>query len=123
MMNSWKINLPNDYRHLIDMFDTPYNGTAQVRQIVFGTDCSKGNTLIQDQEARDLERPQLYSFNDIVKFCQSYITLAANKGSAFLGPELSKKWYSKQIKPLGDLIYKSWIDQGNENIVGIGPVI
>ena len=37
MMNSWKINYPNDYNHLIDMTNNLFNITTQVRQIILGT--------------------------------------------------------------------------------------
>ena len=69
------------------MADNPYNITIQVRQIILGTDLSRGDTLLQDIAARDLERLHLDSFNDIIKFSQSYITLAANTRRTFLGPE------------------------------------
>ena len=73
-------------------------------------------TLLQAIAARDLKRLHLDSLNDIIKFSQSYITLAANTGRAFSGLELTKKWFSKLIKPLGDLMFKAWRDQGNENV-------
>ena len=92
------------------MADNAYNVTTQVRQIILETDLSIRDTLVQDNAAWDLERLHLESVNDIVKFRQSYITLAANTGRASLGPELIKKWFSKLIKSLRDLIYKVWID-------------
>ena len=60
-----------------------------------GTDPSKGDTLLQDIAARELERLHLDSFNDIIKFNQNYITLAANTRKAFSESELAKIWYSK----------------------------
>ena len=89
------------------MIDNPYNITTQVRQIILRTDPSRGDTLLQDIDARDLERLHLDSFNDIIKFIQNYITVAANTRRAILGPELTKKWFCKLIKPLDDLIYKA----------------
>ena len=36
---------------------------------------------------------------------------------------VTKKWFSKLINPLGDLIYKAWKDQGNKIITGIGAAV
>ena len=89
------------------MVDNAYNVTTQVRQIILGIDPFRADTLIQDTTMKDLD---LDSFNDIIKFSQSYNTLAANTGRAFTGPELTKKWFSKLIKPLGDWICKAWLE-------------
>ena len=86
IINTQKINYPTDYNHLIDIADNPYNITIQVRQIILGTDPSRKDTLLQDIAARDLERLHLDNFNDIIKFSQSYITVAANKGRLLSGP-------------------------------------
>ena len=86
MMNSWKINYPNDYNHLIDMADNPYNLTTQIRQIILGTHLFRGDLLLQDIATRYLERLHLNSFNNIMKFNQSYITLVANTARSILGP-------------------------------------
>ena len=90
MMNSLKINYLNNYKHLIDMAGNPYSITTQVKHVILGTDPSKGDTLLQGIIARDLEMLHLDSFNDIIKFNQSYITLVANTGRTFSEPELTK---------------------------------
>ena len=36
---------------------------------------------------------------------------------------ITKKWFSKLINPLGDLIYKAWKEQGNKIITGIWAAV
>ena len=74
------------------MAGNPYSITTQVKQVILGTDPSKGDTLLQSIIARDLEMLHLDSFNDIIKFSQRYITLAANTGRAFSGLEFTKSY-------------------------------
>lgn len=64
MMNSWKINFLNEYQHLTNMVDNPYNNTTQVRKIILGTNPSGWETLLQDITSRDIEKLYLDSFND-----------------------------------------------------------
>ena len=86
------------------MADNPCNITTQIKQIMLGIDPSTGDTFLQHIAARGLEKLHLDRFNDIIKFSQSYITLIASTGKAFSEPELTKKWFSKLIKPLVNLI-------------------
>ena len=123
LLNSWKLNFPTEYQNMIEMADNPYNVTGQIRQIILGTNPSRGDTLLQDAAARDLERLQISNFSEIVKFSQSYITLAAKTRRAFSNNELSKRWFSKLLKPLGDIIFKTWVEKGHENLTGIGHAI
>ncbi|KAH7691730.1 Zinc finger CCHC-type protein [Dioscorea alata] len=123
LLNSWKINYAEEYQHMVQMADNPYNVTGQIRLIILGTNPSRGDTLLQDMATRDLERIQINNFVEIVQFSQAYITLAAKTGRAFTNNELTKKWFNKLPKPLGDIILRNWIEKGHENLTGIGPAI
>ena len=82
------------------MVDNAYNITRQIRQIIFGTNPSKRDTLLQDAATRDLERLQISNFSEIVKFSQAYITLATKSRKAFSNNDLTKRWFRKLPKPL-----------------------
>ena len=62
MLNSWKLNFPTEYQNMIEMAYNPYTVIGQVRQIILGTNPSRGDTLLHDAVARDLERLQISNF-------------------------------------------------------------
>ena len=110
LLNSSKLNYPSEYLSMIEIADNDYNIIWQIRQIIFGTNPARGDIVLQDAGARDLERLQVSNFNQIVKFSQACITLAATTEKAFSNNELTKKWFSKLPKPLGDIIVKLWVE-------------
>ena len=108
---------------MIKMVGNPYNVIGQVRQIILGKNPSREDTLLQDAAARDFERLQISNFSEIIKFSQTYITLAAKTGRAFSNDELTQRWFSKLPKPLGDINFKTWVGKGHESLTRIGPAI
>ena len=48
------------------MTDNLYNITLQLRQIILGTDPSRGDMLFQDIATSDLHKLHLNSFDDII---------------------------------------------------------
>lgn len=123
LLNSWKINYPAEYHNMIDMVDNWYNITSQIRQIILGTNASRGDTFLKDLASWDLDRLQISSFNEIVKFSQAYLTLSTKIGKTFSNNKLTKRWLNKLPRLLGDIIYKSWVEKEHENLIGIGLTI
>ena len=108
---------------MIKMADNAYNIRGQIRQIILDANPYGRDTLLQDAIARDLERLRISNFGEIVKFNQTYITLVTKIGKAFSSNDLTKKWFSTLPKLLRDTIFKSCIEKGHENLIGIGHAI
>lgn len=121
--NSWKQMYPEEFSELIESAENIYNVTTQVKIVMIGTDPSKDKNAIQFQAAKDLERLTIDSMNDIVKFSQLYYNLAANTIRVYKDDELTNKYFAKLPKPIGDDIYKKWVEIAGEHYIGLGKAI
>lgn len=67
LLSSWKLKFSIKYQSMIKIAENPYNVTCQVRQVILRTNPCRGDTLLQDATAKDLERLQCQQ-NGLVLF-------------------------------------------------------
>ncbi|KAF3772221.1 Polyprotein P3 [Nymphaea thermarum] len=108
---SWRMMYTQEYTNVVNSGEGregTNNILSQIRKVFSLEDPTQGTTGIQDQALQDLEQLQCKSMKDVVGFMNDYWRLAAKSGQAWMGPELSEKFWLKLPGFLGAKIKKEF---------------
>lgn len=120
---NWRSAYPDAFNTLCMNSDETHNITSQIRQIIFGHDEYRGQTVAQNQALLQLERLSINNMKDYLHFARQYLHLASQTGAAFLSTELSDKFFRKLPEPFNSKMHAMFLEKYPSLDRGIAPRI
>ena len=104
LWEEWVENYPNHYEELKRAGSNPNNFANVISNMVIAEDPELGNTVLQNERLREIEKLTLTSWKGIKEFSQHYLYNATTAKQGY-NVGVVERYFNKLPDPIGSIIY------------------
>ena len=122
LWEEWVENYPNLYEELKRAGSNPNNFANVISNMVIAEDPELGNTVLQNERLREIEKLTLTSWKGIKEFSQHYLYNATTAKQGY-NVGVVERYFNKLPDPLGSIIYEEYKKESVGRVVNISQAI
>lgn len=122
LWEQWVEHNPNDYEILKRAGSNPYNFVNVISNIIIAEDPELGNTALQNERLREIEKLTLTNWKGIKEFSQHYLYNATTSKQGY-NRGIIERYFNKLPDPLGSMIFEEYKKETEGNVVNISQAI
>lgn len=122
LWEQWVETFPSQYEELKAAGSNPHNFANIISLIVIAEDPDLGDTTLQNERLREIEKLTLTSWKGIKEFSQHYLYNATTAKQGF-NKGVVERYFNKLPDPLGSIIFEEYKKQTDGSVSNISQAI